>query len=321
MALEIDHRHSLCSVTYGYTMSQVGRMATTLLGDREAVLVGLGAAERYQYNIRTEVELDFDAQPYDGISDRNYPLWDTHCLEDVVFVHDVIIDDFGYELENEIQEEELPKFTSDGGIGELSYKLAFLDRFSGRLLFRGHLKGSSFEMNMDILLRLSVLAYRERGYLGFAGETLAEGYAFELEARYKQAFFCYFSAFESHVEVCREANNLTALAKDKILENDRLASKFSKLVKAQLPGTRKLNEIKFWGALVGSMAKLEGLRNAIAHNREHDPVRHKDVEEAFVLFAIAVPLLASVTADAEAVVHYYRLSLPKSKSQLRKERV
>ena len=167
-------------------MSDADQLLAALLPERELVLVALDVAERRQFEIVAEMEADYDAQPYAGMDDRDYPLWQKHRLGDEwTFVLDVELEDYGYAVDDVFEDMELPKSSGDGDIGAVRYELEFLDRFSGNLMFRGHLKGASYELNMDVRLKLSIFGHRRPGRLGFAGETLAEGYAFELERRYK----------------------------------------------------------------------------------------------------------------------------------------
>lgn len=148
---------------------------------------------------------------------------------------------------------------------------------------------------LDILLRFNVLGYRRSGKLGFAGETLAEGYAFELEGRSKQAFFCYFSAFESLLEVQRRAHNALPPSADALIpDNERLPEKLRRLAAAALPDEHAgLNNVAFWGWLKGRFTSMERQRNSIAHNEPHTPITEGDAAEAFVVFAIVAAMSGS----------------------------
>lgn len=301
-------------------MARQDRLLAALLPEREKVLVHLEAADRVQRQIVTSIEADYETMPYAGMDDRAYPLWQPHRLGDEwIFVLDVDLEDYGYAVDQEYEddfEEELPKCSSDY-TGQLRYELQFIDRFAGRLMFRGMLSGSSFELGLDVKLKLSILGCRGGGRLGFAGETLAEGFAFELEKRYKQAFFCYFSALESLLEVERVKFNASVNATDEVRENERLTDKLSKLTAARMvPLQTSLNRIDFWAWIKTRFGEFECLRNAVAHNRPETVVVRRDAAEMFVLFAIIVPLLESTASDIPSVLSYYGAKPRGAKAQV-----
>jgi len=292
-------------------MAQSDELLTALLAEREAVLIRLGAAERRSVPIRTNIEADYEATPYAGMDDRGYPLWQSHKVRgEWIFVLDAELTDYGYAVDEQLDDEdfraqELPKATSEYE-GKVRYSLEFIDRFAGRLTFRGFLNGASFELGLDILLRLSILGYRHEGPLGYAGETLAEGYAFELEQRWKQAFFCYFSALESLLDVHRGVVNRWLEADKQIPENERLRDKLSKVTASQLlRGNYRLNEVGFWTWLRTRFITLEELRNAIAHNEPHTPVDRRATAETFVIFAVVAALLDNADPDVTGVLRYF----------------
>lgn len=290
-------------------MAQQDILLAALLPEREKVLVQLQAAERVQCEIVTYIEADYEAMPYAGMDDRVYPLWQPHRLGDGwIFVLDANLDDYGYAVDEDHEdglEQELPKSTSEY-TGQLRYELQFIDRFAGRLMFRGLLNGASFELGLDVKLKLSILGYRGGGRLGFAGETFAEGFAFERERRYKQAFFCYFSALESLLDVERVKFNATVNAAQEIRENERLSDKLRKLAAARMvPLQTSLNRIAVWAWIKTRFAELEYLRNAVAHNRPETVVVRRDAAEMFVLFAVIVPLLESAASDVPSILNYY----------------
>ena len=259
-----------------------------------------------------QMEPDYEFVAYAGMDDRDYPLWQTLDFgDDWLFLHGVELADYGYDVDDDHEDEVhgLPKNTSDGNVGSVRYTIGSLDRFACRLQLRGHLKGASHELVLDILIRLNVLGYRRGGMLGFAGETLAEGYAFELEGRSKQAFFCYFSALDSLIEVHRQDHNCLQQSDfDLIPENDRLSEKMRRLVVAALPdGHPGLNGIIYWGSLRAGFAKMERLRNAIAHNQPHGPIEAKDAEEVFVVFAIMAAILHGAAPDPAAIIDWYAI--------------
>ena len=286
-----------------------------LAGSREQVLTRLGAAERVTITERTQMEPDYEAVAYAGTDDRDYPLWQTERIgDDWLFLHQVDLEDYGYDVDDVIEDEELPKSTTgDSDTGSVRYEVEFVDRFAGRVFLRGHLKGASHELVLDLLLRLNVLGYRRSGMLGYAGETLAEGYAFELEGRSKQAFFCYFSALESLLEVHRRAHNaLRTPGEGSIPENERLQEKLRRLVVAALPaGHPGLNRVGYWGWLKGRFAMMERQRNAIAHNERHDPITGADAEDAFVVFAIAAAILHGAGAEVSMIHDWYGNNVPR----------
>jgi hypothetical protein len=207
--------------------------------------------------------------------------------------------------DEDFRDQELPKATSDNE-GTLRYSLEFIDRFAGRLTFRGFLNGASFELGLDILLLLSILGYSHEGPLGYAGETLAEGYAFELEQRWKQAFFCYFSALESLLDVRRGVANHWLELDNQIPENERLRDKLSKVTAAHFQrGNYRLNDVGFWTWLRTRFIALEALRNAIAHNEPHAPVDRRATGETFVIFAVVAALLDNADPDVAGVLRYF----------------
>jgi len=263
---------------------------------------------------RTQMEPDYEAVAYAGMDDRDYPLWQTERIgDDWLFLHEVELEDYGYDVDEVIDDQELPKSTTgDSDMGSVRYDVELVDRFACRLLLRGHLKGASHELTLDIRLRLNVLGYRRGGMLGYAGETLAEGYAFELEGRSKQAFFCYFSALESLLEVQRRAHNAQqAAGAATIPENERLPEKLRRLALASLPaGNSGLNDVVFWGWLKGRFASMERQRNAIAHNEPHEPITSKDVTDAFVVFAIVAAMLHGAGSETGMILEYYQSEPP-----------
>lgn len=281
----------------------------TLLADgREQVLTKLGVAERETKIIRSEPQADFEAVAYAGMDDRDYPLWQRESLRDNwLYLFDVKLEDYGYDVDEPIADQELPRASSDGDIGAIRYRIELIDRFGCQIILRGHLKGASFELNLDIAMRLSILGCTYGGLLGFAGETLAEGYAFELEGRSKQAFFCYFSALESAIEARRR--NLCGDGKNcAIPYNDRLPDKLGKLVVATMPeGHGGLNSIPFWGSLLTRFKAMERLRNAIAHNEKHETPTKADAADAFVALAIIVAMLHGGGNSALSMLGYYRI--------------
>lgn len=287
----------------------------TLDRSREQVLTRLGAAERVMITERTQMEPDYEAVSYAGMDERDYPLWQTERIgDDWLFLHEVDLVDYGYNVDEEIDDQELPKSTSgDSDIGSVRYEVEFVDRFACRLFLRGHLKGGSYELLLDILLRLNVLGYRRSGILGYAGETLAEGYAFELEGRSKQAFFCYFSALESLLEVQRRAHNAPQrTGESSIPENERLPEKLRRLVLAALPtGHPGLNRLEYWGWLKGRFATMERQRNAIAHNEPGAPITIADAKDAFVVFAIAAAIFHGAQCDAGGIIDWYSSHVPR----------
>jgi hypothetical protein len=286
----------------------------TLGGSREQVLTRLGAAERVMITEQTQMEPDYEAVAYAGMDERDYPLWQTERIgDDWLFLHEVDLVDFGYDVDEVMEGEELPKSTTgDSDMGTVRYEVEFVDRFACRLFLRGHLKGGSYELLLDILLQLNVLGYRRSGMLGYAGETLAEGYAFELEGRSKQAFFSYFSALESLLEVHRRARNARlAESEGSIPETERLPDKLRRLVAAALPADHPgLNRLSYWGWLKGRFTTMERQRNAIAHNEPHAPITSADANDAFVVFAIAAALLHGAPPDSTGLIEWYTGHVP-----------
>lgn len=289
-------------------MSDWKKLCSLLADGREQVLTKLGVAERETKIIRSEPQADYEAVAYAGMDDRDYPLWQLESLrENWLYLFDVELEDYGYDIDEPIADQELPKASSDGDIGAIRYGIELIDRFGCQIILRGHLKGASFELNLDIALRLSILGCTYGGLLGFAGETIAEGYAFELEGRSKQAFFCYFSALESVIEarrrtLCGDGENSA------IPYNDRLPDKLGKLVVATAPeGHGGLNSIPFWGSLLTRFKAMELLRNAIAHNEKHKTPTEADAADAFVALAIIVAMLHGGGSSALSTLGYYRI--------------
>jgi len=300
-------------------MSDWQKLCSLLVGSREQVLTKLGVAERETKIIRSEPQPDYEAVAYAGMDDRDYPLWQREFLrDDWLYLFDVELEDYGYDVDEPIADHELPKASSDGDIGAVRYGIELIDRFGCQIILRGHLKGASFELNLDIALRLSILGCTYGGFLGFAGETLAEGYALELEGRSKQAFFCYFSALESVIEarrrtLCGDVENSA------IPYNDRLPDKLGKLVVATVPeGHGGLNSIPFWGSLLTRFKTMELLRNAIAHNEKHETPTEADAADAFVALAIIVAMLHGGDSSALSMLDYYRIDSDRTASTARR---
>lgn len=302
-------------------MSDWKKLCSLLVGSREQVLTKPGVAERERKTIRSEPQPDYEAVAYAGMDDRDYPLWQHETLRDEwLYLFDVELEDYGYDVEGSIADQELPKASSDGDIGAVKYAIELIDRFGCQIILRGHLKGSSFELNFDIALRLSIFGCSHGGLLGFAGETLAEGYAFELEGRSKQAFFCYFSALESVIEGRRRA--LCGDGESSAIPyNDRLPDKLGKLVVATVPeGHGGLNSIPFWGSLMTRFKAMELLRNAIAHNEKHETATKADAAEAFVALAIIVAMLHGGGSSVFSMLDYYRIDPDRAAGAARKDR-
>lgn len=287
-------------------MAQSDELLAAMLEQREAIIIKLGAAERQSTTIRTFIQPDYNSTPYEGLSDRDYILWQFEEIgEDWTFLLDVKLTDYGYDIDDLVDGEYWPKSTSDYQ-GYLRYSLEFVDRFSGRLAFRGFLNGSSAELDFSILLKLSIFGHRQQGPLGFAGETLAEGYAFELEKRWKQAFFCYFSALESMLDIHRRQVNFFLEDSNVIPENERLRDKLSKVTSARLHRNNfDLSKVGFWGWLRSQFVTLEALRNAIAHNEPHKPIYRQAAAEIFVIFAIVAAIFDKATPDVAGVLRYF----------------
>jgi len=280
-----------------------------LLADgREQVLTKLGVAERETKIIRSAPQADYEAVAYAGMDDRDYPLWQRESLrDDWLYLFDVDLEDYGYDVDEPFADQEMPKASSDGDIGAIRYGIELIDRFGCQIILRGHLKGASFELNLDIALKLSILGCTYSGLLGFAGETIAEGYAFELEGRSKQAFFCYFSALESVIEA-RRRDLFGNGENSPIPVNDRLPDKLGKLVAYTSPeGHGGLNSIPFWGSLLTRFKALEKLRNAIAHNEKHDAPTKADAADAFVTMATVVAMLHGGNCSTLSILGYYRI--------------
>ena len=133
-------------------------MSDLLAGSREQVLAKLGVAERATKIIRSEPQADYESVAYAGMDDRDYPLWQHESLrDDWLYLFDVELEDYGYDVDEPIADQELPKASSDGDIGAIRYGIELIDRFGCQIILRGHLKGASFELNLDIALRLSIL--------------------------------------------------------------------------------------------------------------------------------------------------------------------
>lgn len=286
------------------------KLIAALSKDKLHACLKLEATEVKPVNKITELNPDSDFVPYDGGTDKDYPVWHEFDLsEEAVFIHRLSLEDYGYFVENDPQNEpefELPKRTSES-TGALVLELQMADRFGCKALIRGSLSGSSLEVSMDILFKFWVAAYSKPSLrIGYAAEAIAEGFAFEEEEKLKQAFFSYFSALDSFIESERENLN-RGLPEDKKLKADiRLIQKLQAVVKANMPPhVGGLDNVKFWGDVKNGFDKCEKLRNAIAHNTKTQPIAKADVDLCFTVFAVIVAMVKDDLYDEKEIEAHY----------------
>lgn len=285
-------------------------LSLALIHNQERVLKKLGSSEWQEYTESDVINANYDFTTYDGFVDKEYPLWQELNIEEHFrFIHEVDILDFGYDIDD-YPDDELPKYTSGSGgragAGEINFKIQAIDRFACRVSFLGHLRGSSFELGLSVKFRLNVLGYSKDNWLGFAGETIAEGYAFSCMKRWKQAFFCYFSALDSIIDAKIHAHNTEALDGDKIEEVQRLADKLTILAKKSVPThINGLNGVKIWGNFLGTFKRIVKTRDKIAHNVDHAPITEKDADDCFSTLAISVAFLHGGAFDEKNIKSYY----------------
>ncbi len=92
------------------------------------VLRILEATEIRKIRKMKELLPDFDLISYGGLDVKDYPIWEDFDLDEFIFIHRVIIDDFGYVVEEDL--DELPKYTSGSGGGRWKY-WQFENEFAG----------------------------------------------------------------------------------------------------------------------------------------------------------------------------------------------
>ncbi|MER9451706.1 hypothetical protein [Mesorhizobium sp. M0254] len=217
----------------------MSKLTEALSQDKLGVCLKLEASEVKRVYRTTELLPDFDFIPYDGGTDKDYPVWHEFDLSDeAIFIHSLILDDYGYFVDDDPHDDpeyELPKATSES-TGKLALELQMADRFGCRALVRGSLSGTSMEMNMDVRFNFIVASYSgESSRIGYAAEAIAEGFAFEEEGKLKQAFFSYFSALDSFVESEREKLNKGQSDDQRIKPDIRLMQKLQAIIKANMP--------------------------------------------------------------------------------------
>ncbi|TWF43892.1 hypothetical protein [Neorhizobium alkalisoli] len=258
----------------------------------------------------TELLPDFDFIPYDGGSDKDYPVWHEFDLSnEAIFIHKLILDDYGFFVEDDPHDDpeyELPKATSES-TGRLALELQMADRFGCRALVRGSLSGTSMEMNMEVRFNFTMCSYSgDSRLIGYAAEAIAEGFAFEEEGKLKQAFFSYFSAIDSFIEAEREKLN-SGLPENKRTKPDiRLIEKLQAVVKGNMPPPiGGLDKVKMWGDVKNGFDKCEKLRNAIAHNTKTHPITQTDVDLCFAVFAIIVAMVKDNLYDEKQIIMHY----------------
>ncbi|MCW0001765.1 hypothetical protein OE766_26475 [Pararhizobium sp. YC-54] len=277
----------------------------------------LGATFERDHFFYEEVRPDFNFVSYAGLSDAQYPIWQTLDLSDrFIVIHDAKLIDFGYYIEDETPEDDFPKSTGGPGEsapGRLKLELQHVDRFGCSLTLRGHLHGTSAEMNTDVRLKFRIRGSVVPEWLGYVGEALSEGYAFSFEGRHKQELFQYFTALDSFIEMHVSRHN-AANPNHPIEARQLLADKFKLLVKNQLEAKGiALNELKFWGPLLSKFTEITKLRNAIAHNLSKTVIGQSDADECFAIVSTAIALVEMNCLTDEDVLDFYNLPLRASK--------
>lgn len=285
------------------------KLTEVLSGDKLDVCLKLGASEVKRVFKTTELLPDFDFIAYDGVVDKDYPVWHEFDLSDeAIFIHRLKLEDYGYFVDDDPHDDpdELPKATSES-TGRLALELQMADRFGCRALVRGSLSGTSMEMNMDVRFNFIVASYsHESPRIGYAAEAVAEGFAFEEERKLKPAFFSYFSALDSFVESEREKLNEGRPDEKQIKPGIRLIEKLQTIIKANMPpSVGGLNNVKIWGDVKSGFDRCEKLRNAIAHNTKTAPITKADVDLCFAVFAIIVAMVKDDLYDEKEIRKHY----------------
>ncbi|ESX09741.1 hypothetical protein NKH34_29435 [Mesorhizobium sp. M1148] len=288
----------------------MSKLTEALSQDKLGVCLKLEASEVKRVYRTTELLPDFDFIPYDGGTDKDYPVWHEFDLSDeAIFIHSLILDDYGYFVDDDPHDDpeyELPKATSES-TGKLALELQMADRFGCRALVRGSLSGTSMEMNMDVRFNFIVASYSgESSRIGYAAEAIAEGFAFEEEGKLKQAFFSYFSALDSFVESEREKLNKGQSDDQRIKPDIRLMQKLQAIIKANMPpSVGGLDKVKIWGDVKNGFDKCEKLRNAIAHNTKTEPIAKADVDLCFAVAAIIVAMVSDDLYEEKEIREHY----------------
>lgn len=288
----------------------MSKLTEALSEEKLDVCLKLGASEVKRVYRTTELLPDFDFIPYDGGTDKDYPVWHELDLSDeAIFIHRLRLDDYGYFVDDDPHDDpeyELPKATSES-TGKLVLELQMADRFGCRALVRGSLSGTSMEMNMDVRFNFIVASYSgESRRIGYAAEAIAEGFAFEEEGKLKQAFFSYFSALDSFIESEREKLNKGQRDDKRIKPDIRLMQKLQAIIKANMPpSVGGLDKVKIWGDVKNGFDKCEKLRNAIAHNTKTKPIVKADVDLCFAVFAIIVAMVKDYLYDEKEIRKHY----------------
>lgn len=275
---------------------------------RYLVLDRLGATFEREHHFTINVKPDFDFVQYAGLDDTHYPIWQTLELRDhFTFIHDAELLDWGYYVEGYISDDQYPKTTDGSFAGRLKLVLQHVDRFGCSLTLRGHLYGTSAEMNIDVRLKFRIRGHVVEEWLGYVGEALSEGYAFNFEGRRKQEFFQYFSALDSFIGIHVDAVNVAAPTSIEITQ--RLSEKLSAVVKSRLaPANKTLSDLRFWGSFLSKFKEVTKLRDAVAHNSSKSKIDEPDADKCFAVAAIAIALLEGDCFSEREIMDYYKLN-------------
>lgn len=264
----------------------------------------IGAISKNILPIQTQLEFDLSFARYGGTSLKEYPIWHVIDLnERYTFLYNVDLVDYGY-----MADDELVKCTNDGSYGAIAFRLQNIDRFACRVYLRGLINASSAEMHEDVTLVLAVSGCRANRLLDYASEAIAEGHTFGLEKRHKQAFFQYFSALDSFINIQVSIHNASAPLSDQIGPRCKLSEKLKFLFKNKLAAQKKdFSAVPIWSNLFRSFKDLNDLRNKIAHNGYGVSffISPSDADDCFTTTAIILAILQGAVLSHEGIKKFY----------------
>lgn len=274
-----------------------------IIRDRVSALLRLGILSEVEEKINMEVLPDYDISKYEGPVEKEYSLQEWHDLsKKYSIIFEAGIGDYGYRVEDD---DTLYRALNDSGSGELSYKIAYLDRQARKIEFRGSLFGSGFEIGAiytPVLCKLNLLALVVGCSMPFYRELIAEAYSLELDGQTKFSFFLYFAAIDHLInKVFNDVNDLEMGAEiPEELRQWRLRDKLKFAMK------HKLNGADVGGnALCNEALKLftecVSIRNEIAHGQLRHNLRQDDLNCVFALCIIIAIFLDEGCTDLSSL--------------------
>jgi len=275
-----------------------------------SALLKLGILSELSEDLSMEVQPDYDISSYQGPIDKEYSLQEWHDLsEKYSLIYRVEIEEYGYRVDDD---DTLYGALDDSGLGEISYKIAHLDRQARKIEFRGSLFGSRIEIGADyipVICKLKLLAL-EAGYpMPFHRELMAEAYSLELDGQGKFAFFLYFAAIDNLIN--REfihANELEIgedipeeLLKRRLRDKLKDAMKY-KLDGADVGGNSLCNEA------LRLFSECVTIRDQIAHGQLKHNLTDKNLKRAFALCVIITAFFDASCTNLNSLTKFLRPS-------------